>query len=217
MNKILFLLITLTLNNSLAQQKADNVPFTNFVYGIYGGINFNNTSEIGGDFQIDIKTNINSNLYISLSAGYYKSIMQDSRTIKTYLKATIDTVVYFQAIQYDVNNITYDVFPVSLGLQYFIKNESLSPYLFSNFSYNFIDAKIIRSAEMIWSFNSFDELPDEFKTKNIEELPDNSFGISAGVGIIYKISKNLSFDFRYYYKYDDNIINTHHLIVGINF
>ena len=67
------------------------------------------------------------------------------------------------------------------------------------------------------SYLSFEDLPDEFKTNNQEALPENSFSVSVGAGATYPISANLNLDFRYFYKIDSQIINTHNFVVGITF
>jgi len=67
------------------------------------------------------------------------------------------------------------------------------------------------------TYFSFEDIPDEFKTNNQEALPEDSFGVSVGAGAIYPISANLNLDFRYFYKIDSQIINTHNLVIGITF
>ena len=104
-----------------------------------------------------------------------------------------------------------------MGFQYVFKSKNLSPYLVVDASYNIISVKVFRSSSTSTGYLSFEDMPDEFKTTKIEALPDNSYGFSFGAGIIYPLSTNLDLDFRYYYRIDSEIINTHNLVVGITF
>jgi len=218
MKKILFLLVVLTLNSLFAQKNPNNEPFKNFIYGIYGGINFYNTDNIRGDFIVEIKTNLISSLKLKASAGYFSTIQPLSYTVRKYSENPIDTLPKFIATKYDLVSKDFDVFPIALGIQYNFNQSIFSPYLSIDIVYNFMNTSIETSPPEVWSYNSIDEIPDEFKGKQKhEELPNNSYGMILGVGTSYTISSDLNLDIRYMFKYDNKIINTHHFIVGINF
>jgi opacity protein-like surface antigen len=216
MKKILVILFIFSINNLFAQDQDNPAPFPRYSFGVYSGINFGNISESGGTLLIEVKTNLMSNFNIKLSTGYSKSFMHESYTVKTYSMATIDGTQFYLANQYDVNEKGYDVFPISLGFQYVYKNKTFSPYLLIDFNYNLIDTKIYSSPGSTWTYDSFNSLPADFKTKHFEVLPNSSYGIMFGVGTIYQLSARLNLDLRYYYKIDSKIINTHQLIVGIS-
>ena len=217
LTKSFILLLVLSANILYAQENDKPAPFSIFEVGVYGGINFETTSEIGGVFFLEGKTNIISNLNLKLSLGYYKSIMPVNYTVKTSGETTIDSVTYYSAGAYDVTKKTYDVFPFSLGLQYVFKSKIISPYLIFDASYNIISGKIVRTGGYVWSYLSYDDVPDEFKNEHTEIMPDNSFGLAIGFGGIYYISKNINLDLRYYYKFDSEIIDTHNIVAGISF
>lgn len=81
-----------------------------------------------------------------------------------------------------------------------------------------MNASITTTPPEVWSYNSIEEIPDEFKgNQKDEELPDNSYGLILGVGTSYQISSSLNLDLRYLYKFDSEILNTHHFIIGIYF
>jgi len=63
----LVLLLLLTFNVYRAQGKENIAAFSNLRYGVYGGINFETDSEIGGSFLIEVKTNVISNLNMNFS------------------------------------------------------------------------------------------------------------------------------------------------------
>lgn len=112
----------------------------------------------------------------------------------------------------------YDIFPLTFGIQYIIVNRIFSPYLSVDADYNIMNTFIETSPHEVWSYNSIDEIPDEFKeNQKEEELPNNSYGIILGAGTSYYISSKLNLDIRYLFKYDSKIVNTNHIIVGIYF
>jgi len=213
--KLFALYFVFSFNFLLAQVEEGSTPFTNFGYGVYGGVNFEKFSEIGGNFLFEIKTNLTTNFNLLLSVGYYKSIEPVNNNIKTYGKATIDSVTYYQAVSFNVIKKNYDIFPLSIGFQYVLKYKILSPYLMAVLSYNFIDARSEITPGEVWSYSTFEEIPDEFKTKHIEAFPNNSYGIALWIGTSYHITNRIYIDFRYLYKFDSKIINTHNLLVGI--
>lgn len=217
MNKIFLILLFISFNVLEAQE---NKPFSNFDIGFYGGINFYNIDNIRGNFLVEIKTNLISPLKLKASTGYFRTIQPYSytNTIRTYSENTIDTLPKFFASKYNLVSKNYDIFPLTLGIQYDFNQSLFSPYLSVELAYNFINATIETSPPEVWSYNSIEEIPDEFKeNQKVEELPDNSYGIILGAGTSYNISSKLNLDIRYLFKYDNKIINTHHFIVGIYF
>lgn len=126
MKKILFFLSFISINVLNAQ---GNKPFSNFDIGFYGGINFYNTDNIRGDFLVEIKTNLISSLNLKVSTGYFRTIQPYSCTVRTYSENIIDTIPKYFAGKYDYVSKNYDVFPISLGIQYIIVQSILSPYI----------------------------------------------------------------------------------------
>ncbi len=200
-----------------SQEKNSATPFSIFNFGVYGGINFENISELGGVFYIEGKTNLGSNLNLKLSLGYYKSIEQVNYTLRNSGGPyTIDTITYYNASEVYIIERIYDVLPISVGLQYIFRNETISPYILIDGSYNYIDTKRTRNGGGNWTYETYGDVPNEFKNNQIETFPNKSFGVALGIGAIYNIKNNLNFDFRYLFKYDGEIINTHQILIGIN-
>ncbi len=141
MKKLFVLLLLLTFNVSHAQGKENVFTFSNLGYGVYGGINFETDSEIGGSFLFEIKTNVISNLNMNFSLGYSKLFHSIQYSVKTYSIDTIDNKVFYNAEQYNIKKYMYDVFPISLGFQYVFKMRNFSPYLLLDLSYNIINGK----------------------------------------------------------------------------
>lgn len=217
MKKILFILSFISFGVLVAQE---NKPFSNFDIGFYGGINFYNADNIRGSFLVELKTNLISPLKLKASTGYFRTIQPYSyiNTVRTFSENTIDTLPKFFASKYNLVSKNYDIFPLTLGFQYNFNKSIFSPYLSIEVVYNFINASIETSPPEVWSYNSIDEVPAEFKeNQKYEKLPDNSYGIILGAGTSYQISSKLNLDIRYLFKYDNKIVNTHHFIVGIYF
>lgn len=195
-----------------------NNSFSNFNFGFYTGINFYNTTNIGGDFFVEFNTNLLSSLKLKVSTGYFRAIQPYSGTVRTYRENSIDTIPKYFAGKYDYVSKNYDVFPISLGIQYIIVQSIFSPYISIDAVYNFMNATITTTPPEVWTYNSIEEIPNEFKeSRKVEELPDNSYGIILGAGTSYRISSKLNLDIRYLFKYDSEILNTHHFIIGIYF
>ena len=82
MKKIIFTLLIISLNVLEAQE---NKPFSNFDIGVYGGINFYNSSNIGGDFFIELKTNLISSLKLKVCYRLfqnYSAILRHCKNIQ---------------------------------------------------------------------------------------------------------------------------------------
>ncbi len=215
MKTLLFVLSFISINVLEAQE---NKPFSNFDIGFYSGINFYNTDNIRGDFFVELKTNLIPSLKLKASAGYFRTIQPYSYTVRTYSENSIDTFPRFFASKYNLVSKDYDIFPLTLGIQYNFIQGIFSPYLSIDVVYNFINTSIETSPGISWSYNSIDEIPAEFKEKQRNEsYPNNSYGIIFGAGTSYNIFSSLNLDIRYLFKYDSKIVNTQHFIVGIYF
>ncbi|NWF49916.1 MAG: outer membrane beta-barrel protein [Ignavibacteriaceae bacterium] len=217
MKKILIILLFILFDVVEAQESK---PFSNFDIGFYGGFNFYNIDNIRGNFLVELKTNLISSFKLKASTGYFRTIQpySNTNTVRKYSENTIDTLPKFFASKYNLLSKNYDIFPITLGIQYNFYQSIFSPYLLIELAYNFINASIETSPPEVWSYNSIDEIPDEFKeNQKDEKLPDNSYGIILGAGTSYHISSKLNLDIRYSFRYDNEIFNTHHFIVGIYF
>ncbi|KAB2841959.1 MAG: hypothetical protein F9K45_07445 [Melioribacteraceae bacterium] len=215
--KNIFVFLFIVFSNFLNAQN-NFEPFTKFKLGAYTGINFEQSSEVGGNFIVEGKTNLISDINLNLSFGYYRSFETVSNIVKTNYNGTINGIAFFHANEYKIYKKEYNVLPFSIGLQYAFENQIISPYLLLNASYNFIiDTKNHRTGGITYSYNSFEQIPDEYKTNNFEPFPESSYGASFGIGALIKISSVLDLDLRYFYKTDSEIINTHHFVAGITF
>jgi hypothetical protein len=203
--------------NLTAKDNGNKQGFSSFNFAFLIGINFQETTNLGGLFQVEVKTNITDDLFVNLILGYSKSFSGETYTVRTYRSGIVEGQEYYYAEVYNVNGKGYDIFPFSCGFQYVFKYQTISPYLLFNLSYNFIvDTKFYRSPSNILIYNLYEELPDIYRTKPIYNISDRSLGVIVGFGTLYHITSRFNLDFRYVYKYDNKIINTHQLLIGIN-
>jgi len=216
MKKIFFILLFISAGVIIAQEVK---PFSHFDIGFYGGINFNETSNIGGDFLVEFKTYLIPSLQLKAAFGYLNTSEPFTDTVRGIREnPNIDSLPRYFVSKYNYENKVYDMFPVSLGFQYTFIQSVFSPYVTVDAVYNFITGSLDTSPSENWTYNSYEEIPDEFKQEQKSvELPDNSFGVMLGAGTSYQLSSKLNLDLRYFFKYDSEIVNTHHIVVGIYF
>lgn len=215
MKKVFFFLTLISLNILIAQE---NKPFSVFDIGFYGGMNFNKIDNRGGDFLVELKTNLMTDLTLKASLGYTYTVEPYTKTVKVYSESLIMNETVYYASKYTFKSKNYDMFPIGLGIQYNFSQSILSPYLSVDAVYNLIDTHIETSPSQTWSYSSKDEVPDEFKEEQRNEvLPSGSASLITGAGVAIQITSKLNLDLRYMFKFDSETINTNHLIVGIYF
>ena len=214
--KYLIMSLLFFATSTFSQNSINNSSFNTASIGIYSGINFEAIARVWASFSIEGKTDLTPNLNLIFSVGYHKTYSFQSYTVNSYKFSNIDNDPKYYAMTYNVVKTEYQVLPFSFGLQYIFRLKSLLPYVFSDLSYNFIDPLTTKTEEYIQGeYPTYEDLPKMYK--NRDELPNNSYGLSLGTGVIYNISSKIGLDLRYFYKYDSEIINTHHILVGIVF
>ncbi len=220
MKTIIALSILLLNISSFPQEKKDTKTFSIFNLSLLGGINFSTNTNTGSSIIIEGKTNLTSHLNIKLSLGYSTINKNAGYNVKTYNYVHFDTVKQYQTLSYNVDEILYDVLPVSVGLEYFFSNDIFSPYFLLETGYNYytFHTQISNSKSgYAGTYNTYDELPSEYKNKPPIISEAESFRIALGVGTNYKLSSAINLDIRYVYQYNKSLINNHQFLVGINF
>lgn len=215
MKKLLFVLIVLFINSSAQENKT----FLNSLnYSFLTGVNSQKLSEYGGIFLFELSSDVNENLRVKLSTGYYKSMQPMSRIIRSSATIVIENETYYFAGEHKIIRKNYDVFPFSIGANYFITRKKLSPYIAVDLSYNYVSTKLDHAPGFAKGYSSYEEIPEIFKIKyEYEELPTSSLGAGLGIGTELGISEHLNLDVRYLYKYHNEIVSIHQLYFGIVF
>jgi opacity protein-like surface antigen len=216
--KLIIVFLLFFFSSILFSQGNDHsIPSKKFKYTVWGGINFETISEIGGTFNFGINLEVLKNTDIRLLFGYSRIYEEFNYNVKTNSTGTIDNQIIYLATSYDVFKKGYDVFPISFGIQYSIINQAFFPFLSIDVSYNVISTDIIKSNISTWSHNTFNDIPDEFKMVNTQDKPKNSFGVAVGLGTGYEILDRIDLIFNYCYKTDSEVNNTHGISIGLLF
>ncbi len=215
-NIILFLMLFTI--NLFSQEYNSTKAFSKFWFGAYGGVNFNTIPTVGGSVQLEAKTNISKNLRLKLSIGYSSIFENYKNEVKTFNKGTIAGNTIFSKYTYSVDKIEYAVIPLNIGFEYEFTGNNFSPFTIIEFGHNInsVEEQVTKSANA-GSYSSLDELPDEYKLPR-PKLNESSFiDFGIGAGIRQKISKSISVDFRYVFRYNNGIPNTNELLIGFMF
>jgi hypothetical protein len=204
--------------NSFSQEPEPQINFSAFKLGILGGMNFSTLS--GVSFILEGKTNLNSNMYIKLSAGYSTLNKEEGYNVKTYRYVSFDNYQKYSTESYNVDKVNYDVFPISIGFEYIILKDNLSPYSVFEIGYNFYSYHTQISngkSGFAGLYDTFDELPSEYKNPPPVISEDASYRIALGIGTNYKLNSAINLDVRYLYQFNKSLINTNMILVGITF
>lgn len=218
MKKILGLIIIITSINSFCQNADNTKSFSYIEIGALAGVNF--STLMGGSAILESKTNLNPNLYVKLSIGYSTLNKKEGYTVDTYRFVSFENYHKYSTYSYDVDEINYDVFPISIGLEYYIIKDKFSPYSLFEIGYNYYSYHTVISNGKIGFdgvYDTYDELPNEFKNKPPVIPQDESYRIAFGLGTNYKLSSSINLDFRLVYQFNKSLVNTIQILIGLNF
>lgn len=208
-----FLFVIFLSANSLFAQETSSRIFSSFETGLYSGINFSTLSSSGSSFILEGKTNLSANLNAKLSIGYSKSYLLDSYHVKSY-----SFIGKYQIYSYDVIKEEYNIIPITLGLEYIFHHDIFSPYFLLELGYNNYTTSFYTSTWIInGNYDSFDQIPSEYKNKLEGTTKNDSYRLGLGIGTKYQILPAINLDVRYLYQFNKVIINTHQLLVGFNY
>jgi opacity protein-like surface antigen len=216
MKKIIALSLLLIGTGLFAQENKQTNMFSTLKGEALAGVNF--SSLFGGSVILEGKINLTQNLNLTLSVGYSKINKKAGYNVKTFRHIQFGNINGYTTESYNVDKINYDVFPVSLGLEYFIQHNVFSPYALFEVGYNGFDYLQITSGHisgLAGSYNTFDELPADYKTAAPLISKKNSYRIAVGFGTTYKLTSSVSLDIRYLYQYNKSLVNTNQILIGI--
>lgn len=196
-------------------------PFSSFRLGILGGINF--SSLVGTSIVIEGITNLTSQFNLEFSLGYSTINKEEGYNVKTYYNINyIDIyqqeVNIYETLSFTVDEINYNVVPITLGLEYIFLNNKFSPYALVEIGYNFYSFKTTKSNIVSYgAYNSYEELPSDYQNE-VPSIPkDNSYTIALGMGTNYELSSKFYLEIRYLYQFNKSLVNTNQILIGFNF
>jgi opacity protein-like surface antigen len=214
-----FLLFVVISMNISAQENANTHMFSSLSYGMNAGINFNTIPTIGGSVLAEIKTPLTSSINLYMSTGYTEIYDNKDYTVKSYVVVNIDNETTYQTKLLKVDKVIYSVIPVYLGAEYSPINGKYSPFVTCKVGYNFSSA-IAEGASYIGAsgiVNIYDELPAEYKNKAPRLGDGSSFCAAIGIGMKYSLTSKINLSLSYVYQYNDSIVNTNQIMLGISF
>jgi hypothetical protein len=216
--KNIIVILFLLLNINLFSQEYDQAKmFSTFKVGVLAGMNFSTYS--GGSILIEGKTNLTSNLNLKLSLGYSTIIKKEGIYVQTYDYFNINNEDFYQTSAYTIDKLNYDVFPVSLGFEYFIQHDVFSPYVLVEGGYNFFSYHQEVTYDVYAQgrqYHSFNQLPAAFQAAAPLISKSESYRLAIGAGTTYKLSRFINLDLRYVYQYNSSLESTNQIMVGIN-
>ena len=211
-------LLFMFLNLNLFAQENDQIKmFQTFKIGVLAGMNFSTLS--GGSVILEGKTNLTSDLNLTLSFGYSRINKKEGYLVQTYQHVVLTNFDKYETDTYNVDQINYDAFPVSIGFEYTILHNVISPYALLEAGYNFTSFHQIQSGgdTGAGSYDTYAQLPSAYKGGIPLISTDNTYRIAVGVGTTYKLSRFINLDLRYLYQYNKSLENTNQILFGINF
>ena len=216
MKKIIALSLLLLGTNLFAQENAPVKMFSAFKVGALAGVNFSSFS--GGSVLLEGKINLTSNINLTLSAGYSNIKKKAGYNVLTYRHIQFNDINTFETISYNVDKINYDVFPVSLGFEYYFQHNVFSPYAHVEIGYNGVDYLEITSDNITGGagyYNTFDQLPSAYKSLDPMISKKNTYRVALGIGTTYQLTSYVNLDLRYVYQFNNSVENTNQILVGI--
>lgn len=217
MNRI-FLVVIILFTNLSAQSVDTNNSFTKYNFGFLDGINFNTIPTIGGSLNFEVITALFSKFNLKACVRYSSIYDDNFYEVKGNKNFTIQGVTKISTYLYEVDKIEYSMIPVNIGLEYFIFNGLLSPYITADAGYNFSTSKEQISAYydgIGGIYDTIEEVPEEYKMPSPEIEDGSSFTAGFGFGLRYNLSSSIKLDFRYIYKYNESIVNSNKFLFGL--
>ena len=219
MRYCVFLFSFFLVNPLLSQNNNSNPFFSNFSLTILGGAAFNSIPTIGGSVIIEAGTEFNSRLGLKISFGYTDLYKNKEYILKTYNYFNIDNREGYQLNTYDIEKIQYSIIPVNFGIEYSFIKDLVSYYGLLEIGYNFysLEEQIAISSSGGEYFNTFDQVPTEYRNSPPGVIDDSSYSIGLGAGLNYILSESLGLNLRYVFRYSDAIANANQILLGIKF
>jgi opacity protein-like surface antigen len=220
MKSLVIIIWTIFSISSFTQPDCPSSAFSNFQLGFLGGINF--SSLAGASLLIEGTTNLTSQTNLILSAGYSTINKKEGYSVNTfnniqYIDIYQQEINFYTVGSYTVEEINYNVAPVSLGLQYIFSNGLYSPYALVEVGYNFYSFKTTKSNVVSFGqYDTYEELPEKYKNEAPDIPNDDSYTIALGLGTTYRLSSSFFLDIRYVFQYNANLVNTNQILLGIH-
>ena len=203
----------------LSQSSENSTMFSQIYVGVLTGTNFNTLPTAGTAINFEIKTNIGSDINAKLAIGYSTLYDDNSYEYKTYGYINIDDFEQYGTGLIQVDRIRYSIIPISIGAEYFIFKNNVSPFTLLEIGYNYSSALTEGTtySGIAGYFDTFDEVPEEYRQPAPSLNDGSSITFGMGLGLRYKLTDRMDVNIRYLYRYNEAIVNNNQVLVGFTF
>ncbi len=207
----------------LAQSESSKTAFSEVKFGFNGGLNFENSTELGSALNVQVQANLTDNLNLYISLGYTNLFDDHGYAEQFYREFSIDDgPSHYTTVLHMVDKVEYYMIPIKVGLQYDIsqfKFGDFTPITSFDLGYSFSNAKTysVQHVGIAGTYDSISEIPSPYD-KTAGDLKEGStFMYGIGAGLKYSFTERLGVSIRYIYQHNDAIVNNNQIIVGLNF
>jgi len=219
MKKAILLYFAVFLGVSLAQESYSVKPFSSYGFGFSVGSNFQTIKFPGASFLFEIKTPLTNNLGLKLSGGF-SLIFEDKSFVLKYNKlVSIQGIEKYSLITENIKKIEHSIIPIYAGFEYKFLDDDLSPYALLDIGYVYYNSESVvtppRSGILV---DTIEEIPEEYRNPIPHLRKSGTFlGAGIGAGLKYKLSTATEIMITYVFRYNNKIINSNNILLGISF
>lgn len=219
MKKLIFL-IAFFLTVSLPAQELHNESiFSKVYFSVLGGTNFNTLPTAGTALNFEVESNLTSNLYGKISIGYSTLYDNNSYDVKSYGYVHFNNYSKYETRLLVVDRVRYTIIPITIGAEYSILKNNISPVAFFELGYNYSNSLAEgKTYDGIGgTYDTVNEIPTEYRKTATEINGGSSFTMGIGLGLKYKLTDRMDLNLRYMYHYNELIINNNQVLIGLTF
>jgi hypothetical protein len=208
------ILFTITIK---AQNSENSIPPGRYEFGALGGFNTSAMQSPNYSLLFEGRYKITENLAAKLSIGFSGTSRDEGYNIKTFKYFNYDDLKEYRALSYNLEKREYRIIPVTIGLEYRMNFEKVSPYCSFDFGANtYRITPVTGPYHTVGTYNTFIEIPEDYQREVFPTYGGISYRIGLGMGIRYSIARSLNLDLRYLYQVNTSLVNCHSLLLGIN-
>jgi hypothetical protein len=150
--------------------------------------------------------------------GY--TLLSDEKNInvKTNYPIHFGDVGKYQTCFYNIEKYQYQIIPISCGLEYLFGGEKFRPCISFEAGFNSFSTNVITGPKyygIAGTYDSVEQIPSDYTAKPPAVFKGNSLRLAFGIGLEYKVFKDLTFISRYYYQVNTSLRNNHIILLGI--
>jgi len=199
-----------------SQPVLTNIDSGNVRIGVISGISISNESHVGFNVGLESHLKINQNFSILFSIGYFNTSETINRIKNDIGELNYNGMTYFQVSSYKLVEILYDLFPFTTGITYSQAYNKIVPFISLLFNYNFAISKTVRTPGNVMLYSSYGDIPLNKMINDEIDLISNTISISTGIGFYYFVTNTFAISLRGIHIFDNKIINTSQIAVGIS-